>query len=144
MTIPPATPGDDGAAGKRPKTDWHGPLSRHADAEGILRVVFKVGTTGPEKPHRYYRAIVRGPRGNVHLAGGHMRVARGGKYVEDPSTSSESPLWVRPNVGLENALRAVNGFVPEHQSPDTYVTTQFLKGRKKCLRLWQSVTENDV
>jgi hypothetical protein len=144
MTILPTTTGGDDAAVKHPKTEWHDPLSLHADGEAILRVVFKVGTPGPEKPHRYYRAIVRGPSGDCHLAGGHMRVARGGKYVEDPSAGSESPFWVERGVGLESALREVNGFVPKHQGADTYVTAQFLEGRMRCLRLWQTLKDTGL
>jgi hypothetical protein len=125
---------------KRLETGGHETHSGTGDVEGILLVIFKVGTPGPEKPHRYFRSIVRGLGGDFHLAGGHARVMGGGKYyVEDRSAGSESPFWVRRDIGLERALREVNGFVPKHRGPDTYVATQFLKGRKKCLALWRSM-----
>ena len=124
---------------KRLETGGHETHSRTGDVEGILLVIFKVGTPGPEKPHRYFRSIVRGLGGDVHLSGGHVRVVRAGKYVEDPNASSEPLFWIRHDVSLEKALREVNGFVPKHQGPDTHVATRFLKGREKCLALWRSM-----
>lgn len=119
-------------------------LSVHANTENILRVVFKVADPHSGPPHRYYRAILRAPNGRVHLAGGHVRVARGDKYVEDPSAGSESPFWVDRGVDLESALREVNGFVPKHQSADTYVATRFLEGRRQCLTLWQAMKDKGL
>jgi len=120
----------------RSKTRWREALYLHAESEKVLRAVFKVATPGRGKPHRHYRAILHGPGGGFHLAGGHVLVGRGGAHVEDPTACSEPPFWVARGVGLRKALCAVNGFVPRHRSGDAHVATQFLKGRRKCLTLW--------
>jgi hypothetical protein len=116
-------------------------LSVHAESEKVLRVVFTVADRGPRKPHRYYRAILRGLGGKFHLAGGHVRVVDG-SYVEDTSAGCEPPFWVKRRCGLRRALHAVNSFVPGHRSGDAHIATQFLEGRRKCQTLWRLMKKN--
>jgi hypothetical protein len=116
-------------------------LSVHAESEKVLRVVFTVADRDTRKPHRYYRAILRGPGGKFHLAGGHVRVGDG-SYVEDTSAGSESPFWVKRRCGLRHGLHAVNSFMPKHRSGDAHIATQFLEGKRKCQTLWRLMKEN--
>lgn len=77
------TTSDTGDNHKQSDTGWREAASVHAEAEKVLRVVFKVADLETQKPHRYYRAILRGPGGDFHLAGGHVRVDCDGAYVAD-------------------------------------------------------------
>ena len=121
--------------------------SVHASAEKVLRVVFKAASPGSGPPHRYYRAILRGSGGPFHLAGRHAVLAPTGARAEDTTAGSkpparetpvsETPLWVKRDVGLRAALHAVNDFAPSRPGEDPHVAVQFLTGRKQCLLLWE-------
>lgn len=134
-TLPPTS--DTNSVKKRDENQRRKARSVHARAEKVLRVVFKVACPGSGRPHRYYRAILRGSGGPFHLAGGHVVVASGGEYAEDTTAGSEPPLWIERDIGLRDALHAVNDFAPTRPSGDPYVAAQFLKGRKKCKLLWE-------
>lgn len=115
--------------------------SVHAHSEKILQVIFKVAGPGSENPRRYYprryyRAILQGPSGQIHLAGGHVVLGRGDRT---PEPEDEPPFWATLDYGLRNALIAVNGFLPRHQRPDNHVAVKFLKGRRKCWELWREM-----
>ena len=125
---------------KRGKDERRKARSVHACAEKVLRVVFKAASPGSGPPHRYYRAILRGPSGSFHLAGGHVVLPSGGDYAEDTTAGSEPPLWIERDIGLRDALHAVNDFGPTRPSGDPYVAVQFLKGRTKCKALWELMT----
>lgn len=129
------TTSDTGDNHKQSDTGWREAASVHAEAAKVLRVVFKVADPGARKAHRYYRAILRGPGGDFHLAGGHVRVDCDGAYVADRTDGA--PFWIERGCGLRDALHAVNSFGPRRRRGGAYITVQFLKGRRKCQTLWR-------
>mgnify|MGYP006291352865 CR=1 FL=1 len=131
-----ADTGDDKNSGENNRREAR---SAHDDAETVMRVRFKVAHPASGPPHRYYRAIRRDSGGAFHLAGGHVIVTASGGYAKDPAANSEPPLWLKRDVGLRDALHAVNNFVPAHQSGDAHVAVRFLNGRSKCRVLWECV-----
>jgi len=122
---------------KRGTDERHDAWSVHARAEKILQIVFKAANRGSGPPHHYYRAILRGSDGPFHLAGRHAVLTPSDACAEDPAASTEPPLWVERNIGLRDALHAVNGFTPSRPGEDPHVAVQFLTGRKKCKALWE-------
>lgn len=147
MTCFPTTPSDTDNDERHDDDEQREALSLHAESEKVLRVVFKVAEPVAENPrrsyqaHRYYRAILRGPSGEFHLAGGHVVIDGDGGYAEDATTGSEPRFWVERCLGLGEALHAVNNFIPRHRGGGTLIAPQFLKGRRKCHVLWQLMRE---
>ena len=128
--------GADKTEDETSETERDEALSVHAEAEKVLRIVFKVADTEADRLHRYYRAILRDSDGAFHLAGGHVLVGRGGAYFEDTTPDSESPFWIERGCGLRTALCRVNSFIPEHSAPRHQIAYSIRKGERKCRTLW--------